>query len=210
MRARAGIVLQRLARRYPDPRPALEHGSAWQLLVATVLSAQCTDARVNKVTPELFARWPGPEDLARAGEDELARVIRSTGMFNQKAKHLVAAARLVMERFGGEVPRSMEELTSLPGVARKTANIVLSNAFGVHEGVAVDTHVKRLAYRLGLTEHTDPKKVEPDLMVLFPRERWGEANHLLVFFGREVCLARAPRCGACELADVCPRIGVGP
>ncbi len=206
--ARAGVILERLGRRYPNPAPKLVWRNPWELTVVTVLSAQCTDDRVNSVSPELFARWPGPDELARAQVQEVEAVVRPTGFFRQKAKNLVAAARLVMDEFGGEVPRTMAELARLPGVARKTANIVLSNAFGVHEGIAVDTHVRRLAFRLGLTTATDPKVIERDLLPLFRREDWGDVNHLLVFFGRDVCRARSPRCGECELSDVCPRRGL--
>ena len=204
----AAAVLKRLRLRYPHPEPALDHTGPWELLTATVLAAQCTDARVNKVTPELFRRWPGPAELSRAGQDEIEDVIRSTGFFRNKAKNLKAAATLIMERFGGEVPRSMAELTTLPGVARKTANIVLSNSFGMHEGIAVDTHVTRLAFRLGFTESDNPLVIEKDLMPLFPREAWGDVNHFLVYYGREVCQARKPHCADCILADICPKNGV--
>jgi len=204
----APVVFERLRARYPVTVPALDHRDAWELLVATVLAAQCTDARVNQVTPVLFGRWPGPAQLARASQEEVEEVVRSTGFFRNKARNLIAAAGRVMEHFGGQLPRTMAELTTLPGVARKTANIVLSNAFGVHEGIAVDTHVTRLAYRMGFTDSEDPVRIERDLMPLFPREQWGEINHLLVYFGREVCPARKPRCPACELADVCPKRGV--
>jgi len=207
---RAREIFARLRRRYPQTGPALDHHDAWELLVATVLAAQCTDARVNTVTPELFRRWPGPAELARAAQEDVEAVVRPTGFFRNKARNLVAAARRVMEEFGGELPRTMAELTTLPGVARKTANIVLSNAFNVHEGVAVDTHAKRLSFRLGLTQSEDVLVIERDLMALYPREDWGEVNHLLVFYGRDVCQARKPRCGECELADICPRQGLPP
>ncbi|MBF0482410.1 MAG: endonuclease III [Desulfovibrionaceae bacterium] len=205
----AALVLQRLTPLYPGLRSALDWKNPWELLVATVLAAQCTDARVNTVTPGLFARWPGPAELALAAQEELEAVVRSTGFFRNKAKNLRGAAARVMEAFSGRVPRTMEQLLSLPGVARKTANIVLSGAFGVHEGIAVDTHVKRLAYRLGLTDATDPVVIERDLTPLFPRETWGAVNHLLVDHGRAVCTARKPQCPACVLADACPRRGVG-
>lgn len=205
---RAERILQRLRRRYPNPEPALTWTTPWQLLVATVLAAQCTDARVNQVTPEFFRRWSGPAELAKAHVADIESVVHSTGFFRNKAKNLLAAAKLVIAEFGGELPRSMAELTRLPGVARKTANIVLSNAMGVHEGIAVDTHVKRLAYRMGLTRETDPVRIERDLMPLFERRDWGDVNHVFVFFGREVCQARTPHCGQCELADLCPRRGV--
>ena len=176
--------------------------------MATVLAAQCTDARVNTVTPELFRRWPGPAQLAQAAQADLEAVVRPTGFFRNKARNLIGAAQRVMAAYGGQLPRSMAELTTLPGVARKTANIVLSNAFGVHEGIAVDTHVTRLAFRLGLTGSDNPVVIEKDLMPLFPRQGWGDINHYLVLLGREVCQARTPRCGQCPLADVCPRKGV--
>ncbi|MFW5838170.1 MAG: endonuclease III [Desulfovibrionaceae bacterium] len=201
-------VVRRLERRYPAPEPALNHGSPWELLVATVLSAQCTDQRVNMVTPELFRRWPGPEDLARADMAEIEEVIRSTGFFRNKARNLKAAAARIVEEHGGELPRSMAEMIQLPGVARKTANIVLSNAFDVLEGIAVDTHVKRMAYRLGLTASDRPAIIERELMQIVPQQDWGRINHLLVFFGRDACQSRKPRCGECELADICPKHGV--
>ena len=204
----AATVFERLQARYPSPQPALVHEGAWELLVATVLAAQCTDARVNIVTPEFFRRWPGPAELARAEQPEIEAVIHSTGFFRNKAKNLLAAAKRVTEVFGGNVPRTMAELTTLPGVARKTANIVLSNAFGVHEGIAVDTHVTRLAFRLGLTGSDNPVVIEKDLMPLFPQEGWGDINHYLVLLGREICQARTPRCAECPLTDICPRKGV--
>jgi endonuclease-3 len=205
---RAAEVFSRLSQRYPAPEPALDWTDAWQLLVATVLAAQCTDERVNKVTPHLFARWPSIADMAAANVAEVQEMVRSTGFFRNKGKNLVAAAGLIMEEFQGQVPQTMAELVRLPGVARKTANIVLSNAFHIHEGIAVDTHVKRLSFRLGLTENTDPVRIEKDLMPLFPREQWGEINHFLVYYGREVCKAQRPRCPECELADICPQKGV--
>jgi endonuclease-3 len=208
--ARAGIVLERLRKIYPAPQSALSWASPWELLVSTVLAAQCTDARVNQVTPEFFRRWPTIAALARARAEEVEEVIRSTGFFRNKAKNLVAAARRITQAYQGAVPATMEELLTLPGVARKTANIVLSNAFGRSEGIAVDTHVRRLAFRLGLTESRDPKRIEQDLMPLFPRQSWGEINHLLVWHGRDTCQARKPRCTVCNLEDVCPRCGVNP
>ncbi|WP_027191607.1 endonuclease III [Fundidesulfovibrio putealis] len=205
---RAPIIFERLRLRYPKTVPALDHTNAWELLVATVLAAQCTDARVNMVTPNLFARWPGPAELATASQEDLEEVVRSTGFYHNKAKNLIGAAKRVMDVFGGEVPRTLAELITLPGVARKTANIVMSNSFGIHEGIAVDTHVTRLAYRLGLTDAKDAVKIERDLMPLYPREHWGEINNMLVYFGREVCPARAPKCPSCELEDICPKRGV--
>ncbi|MGE4555894.1 MAG: endonuclease III [Desulfovibrionaceae bacterium] len=201
-------ILKRLGERYPDPKPALRHTSPWELLVATVLSAQCTDERVNMVTPEFFRRWPGPEELAQAELPAIEEVVRSTGFFRNKAKNLKAAAVKLMAEYGGELPRTMAEMVKLPGAARKTANIVLSNAFGVHEGVAVDTHVKRLSNRLGLVKSDNPAVIERELMALIPQQDWGRINHLLVFFGRDTCQARKPNCPACVLADICPKIGV--
>lgn len=206
---RATLVQERLRQRYPEPETHLHADTPWQLLVAVVLSAQCTDARVNMVTPELFRRWPDAAALAGADVAEVEEVIRSTGFFRNKARNIVAAARRVMEHYGGQVPRTLQELITLPGVARKTANVVLWGAFGVNEGVAVDTHVGRIARRLGLTERTDPEGVERDLMALFPREEWGRVNHRMVWFGRHVCDARTPRCEHCELADICPRLPGG-
>lgn len=206
---RAMKVLELLKKRYPVPETMLDHRNSWELLVATVLAAQCTDARVNTITPELFRRWPDPAALAAASQEELESVIRPTGFYHNKAKNLLGAAKRVTEVFGGEVPHTLEELVTLPGVARKTANVVLWGGFGINEGLAVDTHVKRLSFRLGLTKHTDPVRIEQDLIRLFPREEWGDVNHRLVWFGRDVCDARNPACEVCELAELCPRQGVG-
>ncbi len=205
---RARAIHERLARRYPTPRTELTWSTPWELLVATILSAQCTDARVNTVTPELFATWKTVEQMAGAEPTQIEEVIRSTGFFRNKAKNLRASAARIVTEFHGHVPRTMAEMLSLPGVARKTANVVLSNAYGVQAGIAVDTHVKRISFRLGLTRQTNPDKVEQDLLKLFPRQSWGAVNHYLVLFGREVCVARKPRCAVCELADLCPRNGV--
>ena len=200
---KAEIVMHALAKRYPQPQTHLEAGSAWQLLVATVLSAQCTDERVNKVTPALFSRWPDAASLATASLAELEECIKSTGFYHNKAKNLLAAANRVMDVYGGEVPQNMEDLCSLGGVARKTANVVLWGAFGLNEGIAVDTHVARICLRLGLTSTKDPKIAERELMELFPRPEWGNVNHRLVWFGRHVCIARSPRCSDCELFQIC-------
>jgi endonuclease-3 len=205
---RAAAVLERLAKRYPHPETHLQARNPWELTVATVLAAQCTDKRVNTVTPGLFSRWPGPAELAGAAREELEEVIRSTGFYRNKAKNLLAAASRVVEVHGGKVPRTMAELVALPGVARKTANVVLWGSFGINEGIAVDTHVGRIAVRLDLTRHADPVRAEKDLMELFPRAEWGNVNHRLVWFGRDVCEARKPACSACEMEDVCPKIGV--
>ena len=203
--ATARNVLAALQKRYPHPRTHLDAQNAWELLVATVLAAQCTDARVNTVTPELFRRWPTPAALAEAPLEELESVIRPTGFFHSKAKNLLGAARRVRDVFDGQIPKSIEDLVTIPGVARKTANVVLFGAYGINEGLAVDTHVKRIAYRLGLTDETDPIPIERDLMKLFPREEWGDVNHRMVWFGREVCDARKPLCDTCEMLSFCPR-----
>ena len=195
-----------LAALYPDAPAALLYRTPWELLTAVVLSAQCTDERVNKVTPELFRRWSGPRELAEAEIGELEEVVRSTGFFRQKAKNLLATAKIVCARHGGELPRTMPEMTALPGVARKTANVVLFGAFGINEGIAVDTHVKRLSHRLGLTAQTTPEAVERDLMEIFPRGEWGNVNRRMVLFGREFCMARKPRCPACKMEAFCPRL----
>ena len=203
--ATAKKVLAALQKRYPHPHTHLDARNAWELLVATVLAAQCTDARVNTVTPELFRRWPDPAALTQAQPEDLESVIRSTGFFHSKAKNLLGAAHKVCADFNGQVPKSIEELVTIPGVARKTANVVLFGAYGINQGLAVDTHVKRIAYRLGLTDETDPVPVERDLMLLFPQEEWGDVNHRMVWFGREVCDARKPLCDTCEMAVFCPR-----
>ena len=203
--ATARQVLEALQLRYPHPRTHLDAQNAWELLVATVLAAQCTDARVNTVTPELFRLWPTPAALAEAPIEELEAVIRPTGFYHSKAKNLLGAARRVCDVFNGQIPQSIEDLITIPGVARKTANVVLFGAFGINEGLAVDTHVKRIAYRLGLTDETDPVPIERDLMKLFPREEWGDVNHRMVWFGREVCDARKPLCDTCEMRPFCPR-----
>ena len=206
--ARARTILGRLKREYPDARCALHHGDAYQLLVATILSAQCTDTRVNLVTPAFFARYPSPEALARADREEVEDLIRSTGFFRNKTRSLIGMAQALVADHRGEVPRTMEELRVLPGVGRKTANVVLGNAYGINEGVTVDTHVTRLSRLLGLTRHDDPVKIEQDLMPLFPREEWALLSHLLIFHGRQVCIARRPRCPECVLADLCPSAAV--
>lgn len=204
LQERAARVLEKLQQRYPAPETHLTARSPWELLVATVLAAQCTDARVNTVTPELFRRWPTPAALAEAPVPEVEAVVRPTGFYRNKARHLVEAAGMLTRIFGGEVPKTIKELILLPGVARKTANVVLWGGYGINEGLAVDTHVKRISGRLGLTEHTDPVDVEQDLMRLFPRKEWGNVNHRMVWFGRQVCIARTPQCESCEMASFCP------
>ena len=202
--ARAQVIFQRLHQAYPDATCALDHADAYQLLVATILSAQCTDARVNMVTPGFFARYPTPEDLAHADRAEVEELIRSTGFFRNKARSLVGMAQALVAEHRGEVPRSMEELRVLPGVGRKTANVILGNAYGINEGITVDTHVTRLSRLLGLTRHDEPVRIEQDLMPLFPRESWALLSHLLIFHGRQVCVARRPRCRECVVAELCP------
>ena len=189
---------------YPDAACELVHDGAWQLLVATILSAQCTDVRVNMVTPVLFARFPTPEALALADPLEVESIIRSTGFYHNKAKSIQAASRRVAEVYGGEVPRSMEEVLTLPGAARKTANVVLGVAYGLPTGIVVDTHVRRLAQRLGLTTNEDPVKIERDLTELVPQSEWIDFSHLLIFHGRRVCDARKPDCANCLLRHLCP------
>ncbi|MCC6316337.1 MAG: endonuclease III [Gemmatimonadaceae bacterium] len=203
-RRHAEAVWNHLAALYPDAHCELDFRSPWELLVATILSAQCTDKRVNMVTPVLFERWPSPAALAAAEASALEGVIKSTGFFRAKTRALLGVAAAVTDVHGGAVPSRMEDLVVLPGVGRKTANVVLGNAFGVNEGVVVDTHVGRLAVRLGLTSETDPVKVEAALMALFDRERWTLLSHLLIWHGRRVCEARKPRCGDCRLNAICP------
>ena len=201
---RALELLIRLKRLYPDATCSLAYETPVQLLVATILSAQCTDERVNQVTPALFARFPDAAALAGADLAELETLIRSTGFYRNKAKHIRGACHKIMTDFGGQVPQRMEELLTLPGVARKTANVVLAHAFGINAGVTVDTHVKRLSQRLGLTENTDPVKIERDLIRLLPQPDWENWSIRLIYHGRAVCMARNPACDRCSLADLCP------
>lgn len=197
-------VLRRLKKAYPDATCALEHRTPFELLVATILSAQCTDVRVNMVTPALFAKYPTARSLAEADQADIEDLIRSTGFFRNKARNLIGMARALVESHGGEVPADMEALRVLPGVGRKTANVVLGNAFGMNEGITVDTHVARMSKLLGLTRHTDPVKIERDLMDLVPRKDWTLVSHLLIWHGRQVCVARRPRCDQCVLRHGCP------
>ncbi len=201
---RAPQILARLRATYPDARCALDHRNAVELLCATILSAQCTDARVNLVTPTLFAAYPTPEALAAARPADVEAIIKSTGFFRNKTRSLIGMAQALVAEHGGQVPRSMEELRVLPGVGRKTANVILGNAYGINEGITVDTHVARLSRLLGLTRESDPAKIEQDLIPLFPQADWGLLSHLLIFHGRQVCIARRPRCGECVLSDLCP------
>lgn len=205
---RAAAVFRRLKAAYPDAKCALDHRSPLELLVATILSAQCTDVRVNMVTPALFARYRTAADYARSPRGELEREIRSTGFFNSKAKNLRAAGAAIAAGHGGQVPATMEELVALPGVGRKTANVVLGNAFGKDEGFVVDTHVGRLSRRLGFTRQADPVKVELELNALVPKGRRTLGAHLLITHGRQICVARNPRCGECPVESLCPKVGV--
>ncbi|MDD8027324.1 MAG: endonuclease III [Acidobacteriota bacterium] len=202
-------ILQVLTKQDPEPETCLRHETPWELLVATILSAQCTDERVNTITPGLFRKHPDVRAFAEADRAGLEADIRPTGFFHNKAKSIQGAARAIMDDFGGRVPDTMAELVTLPGVARKTANIVLSSAFGKAEGIAVDVHVARLSGRLGLSLETVPEKIERDLLALVPKDYWLSFNYLLVNHGRAVCQARKPKCGECRLAALCPKVGVG-
>lgn len=196
-------ILAALDQLYPNVTCALDHRNAWELLVATILSAQCTDERVNKVTPGLFAKYPTIQDLAAASLDEVANEIRSTGFFNNKAKNIIGAARTILTHFGGEVPRNMEDLLTVPGAARKTANVVLGTAFGIPSGVVVDTHVQRITQRLDLTKQDNPVKIEQNLMEILPQQRWIQFSHQIIHFGRNICVARKPKCGQCPIFSDC-------
>jgi endonuclease-3 len=204
LKKQARTIERLLRREYPDAKCELDYRSAFELAAATILSAQCTDKRVNMVTPALFARYPDARALAAANQADVEEIIRSTGFFRNKAKSLIGMAKAVATHHGGEIPRTMEELVVLPGIGRKTANVVLGNAFGMNEGVVVDTHVARLSKRLGLTRQTDPVKIERALMPLFPQSSWALLAHLLIWHGRRVCDAKKPRCAACVLRRICP------
>jgi endonuclease-3 len=206
--ARVAAIAARLAETWPDAVVELDHANAYQLLVATILAAQSTDKLINTVTPALFARYPDPAALARADQHELEAMIFSTGFYRMKAKHLIGMAQRIVEKYGGEVPDTMERLVDLPGVARKTANVVLGSALGKNEGIVVDTHVSRVAQRLGLTAQTDPVKIEDDLMRLVPRDQWSIFAHRLIWHGRRVCHAKRPDCEHCPLAPLCPSAGM--
>ena len=203
-RARAGSIFDTLRGLYPDSRCALDFETPLQLLVATILAAQCTDKRVNEVTPALFRRYPTARHYAEAPIEELEEMVKTTGFFRNKARALKNLGQALLAQHGGEVPATMEALHELPGVGRKTANVVLGNAFGLAEGIVVDTHVQRLSRRLGLTDQTDPEKIERDLIALVPREHWTLWSHLLIDHGRQVCQARKPNCPGCAVADRCP------
>ncbi len=201
---RTSKIIALLKKQYPNASIALRSSGPLELLVATVLSAQCTDAMVNRVTERLFKKYKTAKDYANANLKEFEQDIRSTGFYHNKAKNIISAARLIIEEFNGKVPDTMEKLITLPGVARKTANIVLFNAFNKIEGIAVDTHVRRLSQRLGLSKNEDPRKIEQDLMELVPRDMWGELNHLLIGHGRKICIAKKPLCPECLLNKLCP------
>ncbi len=200
---RISLILRRLNRDYPDVECALRHTSAWELLAATILSAQCTDVRVNIVTPDLFRAYPTVADMAVAAQPDVEQLVKTTGFFRNKAKSLIGAAKGIVERFNGEVPQTMDEILTLPGVARKTGNVVLGVWYKKATGVVVDTHVGRIAKRLDLTKNDDPKKVEQDLMQALPRKRWILFSHQVIHHGRAVCAARKPKCDACSLYDLC-------
>jgi endonuclease-3 len=203
-RARVVKIIDLLEKEHADARIALNHSNTLELLVATMLSAQCTDERVNMVTKSLFKKYRSPEDYANADLKQLERDIKPTGFYRNKAKNLKACGKMLVEKFGSKVPRTMEEMLELPGVARKTANIVLSNAYGVVEGIAVDTHVRRLTNRLGLTDNDDPNKIEQDLMRIVPRDKWVRFTDLMIFHGRRICTAKKPKCAACVVDKLCP------
>jgi endonuclease-3 len=203
-RERACEAMRRLGEMYPQAHIALDYDDPWHLLVAVILSAQTTDVGVNRVTPVLFERFPNAQDLAGADVTEVEGIVRPTGFYHNKTKSIMAAARMVMTEFDGHVPDTMEGLMRIPGVARKTANIVISNAYGKVEGIAVDTHVFRLSHRLGLTEEHDPDKVERDLCALLPKDQWFHVNYRFIDHGRAICTAKRPACGACRLSDICP------
>jgi endonuclease-3 len=205
---RLGKIITALDRTYPEARCELNHTEPLELLIATILSAQCTDKRVNIVTKELFKKYRSVADYANAPLAKLEQAIKTTGFFRNKAKNIQNCCRKLIERHGGKVPQTMEELTQLDGVGRKTANVVLGNAFGINVGVVVDTHVARLSYRLGLTKQISPEKIERDLMVLVPQKQWALFSHWLIWHGRRRCSARKPDCGHCEIKKLCPQIGV--
>jgi endonuclease-3 len=209
-RKRALKIARRLQKAWPDAVCALHHQNPFQLLTATILSAQCTDERVNRVTPELFRRYPTPEKLARSSQADVEEIIKSTGFFRAKAKSLRGMAAALVGKFEGRMPRTIEDLTQLPGVGRKTANVVLGTAFGIAKGVVVDTHVKRLARLLGLTKNLHPEKIEQDLIALLPESEWVNFSHRLIHHGRKICIARRPKCHECPLLDLCPRVGLAP
>lgn len=197
-------VYKRLKKLYPDAHCELNHSNPFELLVATILSAQCTDVRVNMVTPQLFKKFPNPQKMATADLSDVEETIKSINFYKNKSKALIGCAQALLDNHAGNVPQTVEELSDLPGVGRKTANVVLGNAFNINTGIVVDTHVKRTTHLLGLTKHTEPQKIELDLMKLFPNETWTEISHLFIFLGRRTCIARRPQCDLCVLKDLCP------
>lgn len=201
---RAYEIYKRLKKMYPEAKTALRHTSAWELLVASILSAQCTDKRVNMITPLLFKKYPEIEDFAQAEKEELEKLIYSTGFYRNKAKNIIGAAKKILNDFKGNVPDNMENLVTIPGVARKTANVILSSWFKKNEGVVVDTHVKRISQRLGLTENKTPEKIEKDLMNIYEKKKWGPFSYMIVDHGRALCKAPTPKCILCKLKDICP------
>ncbi len=201
-------IIKRLKKEYPDAHCALNHTNAFELLIATILSAQCTDERVNKVTADLFRKYNSPENYVNVPQEELEQDIRSTGFYRNKAKNIQATSQKIIDDFNGEIPKDMDKLLTLNGVARKTANVVLGNAFGIASGVVVDTHVKRLSNRLGLTQESNPVKIENDLQELVPKKDWVMFSHWLIWHGRAICKARKPNCENCVLEDICPKVGV--
>jgi endonuclease-3 len=210
LREQVKLILRGLAKAYPDATCALKHHSAYQLIAATILSAQCTDERVNMVTPTLFAKYPDVRALAGATQSDVEEIIRSTGFFRAKATSLRGMAQGVVERFGGEIPKSLDDLITLPGVGRKTANVVLGTVWGIATGVVVDTHVKRISYLLGLTKSTSPEQIERDLMSIIPQSEWVNFSHRLIHHGRRICIARRPKCPECPLLSCCKRVGLPP
>lgn len=201
---RATAIVKRLKKKYPHAKIVLNFSNNWELLVAVILSAQCTDKKVNEVTEKLFKKYRTLNDYVKANPKEFEKIIRSTGFYRAKTKNILSSAKIIKERFGGHVPRTMKEILTLPGVARKTANVVLGNAFGISEGIAVDTHVRRLSQRLGLTKNNNPEKIEKDLMRLVPKKDWFKLTYLLIDHGRTICTAKDPRCDLCPLNDMCP------
>ncbi|MCC6476223.1 endonuclease III [bacterium] len=208
LKGRAAAITEELFKLYPQPKCALEHRDAFQLAVATILSAQCTDERVNMVTPVLFKNYPTAQKLAKATQDEIEAIIQSTGFFRNKAKNILGFANAIMSEYGGEVPQSLDELVKLPGIGRKTANVVMGTGFGIASGVVVDTHVTRLSYRMGLTKEEDAVKIERDLLELLPQGNWINFSHAMIWHGRRVCDARKPKCGECTLSKLCPKTGL--
>ncbi|HOJ86943.1 MAG TPA: endonuclease III [Elusimicrobiales bacterium] len=200
---RAAEIIRMLKKEYPEAKTELLHSNPFELLIATILSAQSTDKTINKITPVLFSKYPTPEKLSKADLGEVEEIIKSSGFYKVKAKNIIETSRILAEKFGGKVPDTMEDLLTLKGVARKTANVVLSNAFGKNEGVVVDTHVKRLSYRIGLSDNTDPEKIEKDLTVLFEKKDWGFVSNALIFHGRKICDAKKPKCDLCVISKYC-------